>query len=43
MPSLALIFSLLMLPAVFLLLASVVVSLLESSHEQQLIDEQAVS
>jgi len=36
MPSLELIFTLLMLPAVCLLAASMVVSMLENKHEQQL-------
>lgn len=43
MPSLELIFTLLMLPAVFLLAASVVVSLIENNREQSLADKQAAS
>jgi hypothetical protein len=43
MPSLDLIFTLLMLPAVFLLVASVVVSALENNDEQLLTDKRAVN
>ena len=43
MPSLDLIFTLLMLPAVCLLAASMVVSFLESKHEQLLIEKQTMS
>jgi len=41
MPSLDLIFTLLMLPALFLLVASVVVSVVENNREQLLTEEQA--
>jgi hypothetical protein len=43
MPSLDLIFTLLMLPAVFLLVASVVVSVLENDREQLLTEKQALN
>jgi hypothetical protein len=43
MPSLDLIFTLLMLPAVFLLAASVVVSVLENNDEQLLTEKRAVN
>jgi hypothetical protein len=43
MPSLDLIFTLLMLPAVFLLVASVVVSVLENNDEQLLTEKRAVN
>jgi hypothetical protein len=43
MPSLALIFTLLMLPAVCLLAASMVVSMLENKDEQLLIEKQTIS
>ncbi|MFT5294763.1 MAG: hypothetical protein ACI9YH_000771 [Colwellia sp.] len=43
MPSLDLIFTLLMLPAVFLLVASVVVSVLENNREQLLTEKQALN
>jgi hypothetical protein len=43
MPSLDLIFTLLMLPAVFLLVASVVVSVLENNSEQLLTEKQALN
>ena len=43
MPSLDLIFTLLMLPAAFLLVASVVVSVLENNREQLLIEKQALN
>ena len=42
MPSLDLIFTLLMLPALFLLAASVVVSVLENNDEQLLTEKRAV-
>jgi hypothetical protein len=43
MPSLDLIFTLLMLPALFLLAASVVVSVLENNDEQLLTEKRAVN
>ena len=43
MPSLDLIFTLLMLPALFLLAASVVVSFLENNDEQLLTEKRAVN
>jgi hypothetical protein len=43
MPSSELIFTLLMLPAVFLLVASVVVSVLENNREQLLTEKQALN
>jgi hypothetical protein len=43
MPSLDLIFTLLMLPAVFLLVASMVVSVLENNREQLLSEKQALN
>jgi hypothetical protein len=43
MPSLDLIFTLLMLPAVFLLVASVIVSVLENDREQLLTEKQALN
>ena len=43
MPSLELIFTLLMLPAVFLLAASLVVSLVENNREQSSAEKQAGS
>jgi hypothetical protein len=43
MPSLDLIFTLLMLPAGFLLVASAVVSILENNSEQLLTEKQAIS
>jgi hypothetical protein len=43
MPSLDLIFTLLMLPAVFLLVASVVVRVLENDREQLLTEKQALN
>jgi hypothetical protein len=43
MPSLELIFTLLMLPAVFLLVASVVVSVLENNREQLLTEKQTLN
>ncbi len=43
MPSLELIFTLLMLPAIFLLGASVVVSVIENNREQLLTEKQALN
>ena len=43
MPSLELIFTLLMLPALFLLVASVVVSVLENNREQLLTEKQTLN